>query len=67
MNLAEATAAITGDKFKLGSVTPQPDGYTAANDSIVIEQHPTPGQKVAPGTAINLVVSDPASLASCPP
>jgi serine/threonine-protein kinase len=67
MTLAQATKAITDDKLKLGSVTPQPDCYAAADNSIVVDQHPTPGQKVAQGTAINLVVSDPASLASCPP
>jgi beta-lactam-binding protein with PASTA domain len=67
MTLADATTALTGDGFTLGSVTPQPDGYPGGPDSIVIQQSPTPGQKVNPGTAINLVVYDPASLATCPP
>jgi beta-lactam-binding protein with PASTA domain len=67
VTLAAATSAITGDGFTLGSVTAQPSGYTAAADSIVIEQSPNPGQKRPPGTAINLVVYDPASLATCPP
>jgi beta-lactam-binding protein with PASTA domain len=67
VTLAEATAAMTGDGFTLGTVTPEPAGYTAAPDSIVISQSPSPGAKVAPGTAINLTVSDPASLATCPP
>jgi hypothetical protein len=48
-------------------VTAQPPGYTAAPDSIVTEQSPNPGAKRAPGTAINLVVYDPASLPTCPP
>ena len=67
VTLAAATTAITGDGFTLGSVTPEPSGYTAAPDSIVIEQSPNPGQKRPAGTAINLVVYDPASLATCPP
>ena len=67
ITLAQATTAITGDGFVVGTVTPQPDGYSAAPDSIVIQQTPTPGKKVAPGTAIDLVVYDPGSLATCPP
>jgi beta-lactam-binding protein with PASTA domain len=67
VTLAEATAALTGDGFTLGTVTAQPAGYTAADDSVVIEQSPSPGQKRAPGTPIDLTVYDPASLATCPP
>ena len=67
ITLAEATAAITGDGFTLGTVTPEPAGYTAAPDSIVIDQNPKPGVKRPPGTAIDLTVYDPASLATCPP
>ena len=67
VTLAQATTDIEGDHFKVGTVTAQPPGYTAADDSIVIEQDPAPGQKVASGTPIDLVVYDPASLATCPP
>jgi beta-lactam-binding protein with PASTA domain len=67
MTLGEATAAITGDHLVVGTVTPQPAGYTADATSIVIEQDPAPGTKHAQGTAVNLVVYDPASLATCPP
>lgn len=67
VTLAQAGGAIVGDGFTVGTVTPQPDGYAAAPDSIVIDQAPNPGQKRPPGTAINLVVTDPASLATCPP
>jgi serine/threonine-protein kinase len=67
VTLAEAGAAIIADGFTVGTVTAVPDGYTAAADSVVIEQAPNPGQKRAPGTAIDLVVTDPASLATCPP
>ncbi len=67
MTFADASAAITGDGFRVGTVTPQPPGYAAAPDSIVTEQSPTPGKKVAPGTKIDLVVYDPALLATCPP
>ena len=67
LTLAEASAAIAGDGFTVDSVTPTPDGYVAAPGSIVIDQSPNPGQKRPPGTAIDLVVTDPASLAPCPP
>jgi beta-lactam-binding protein with PASTA domain len=67
ITLAQATAALQGDGFALGTVTAQPAGYTAADDSIVIQQSPSPGQKRAPGTPIDLTVYDPASLGSCPP
>jgi beta-lactam-binding protein with PASTA domain len=67
MTLADATSALTGDGFKLGTVSAQPAGYTAADDSIVIGQSPSPGQKRPAGSAINLTVYDPASLATCPP
>ena len=67
VTLAQATTDIEGDHFTVGSVTAQPAGYTAAPDSIVIQQSPTPGKKVAPNTPIDLVVYDPASLATCPP
>ena len=60
VTLADATAALEGDGFTLGTVTAQPAGYTAAEDSIVIEQAPSPGQKRAPGTPIDLTVYDPA-------
>jgi beta-lactam-binding protein with PASTA domain len=48
-------------------VTAQPAGYTAAPESIVIEQSPAPGTKHPQGTPVDLVVYDPASLATCPP
>ena len=41
----------TGDGLTVGTVTPQPAGYPGGEDAIVIEQDPTPGKKVAPGTA----------------
>jgi beta-lactam-binding protein with PASTA domain len=65
--LAAARTEIEGDNLDVGTITPQPDGYPGGEDSIVIEQNPSPGQKVNPGTDIDLVVYDPASLATCPP
>ena len=65
--LAEARIEIEGDSLVVGTVTPQPGGYPGGEDAIVIEQDPTPGKKVAPGTAVDLVVYDPASLGTCPP
>jgi beta-lactam-binding protein with PASTA domain len=67
MTLADATTALEGDGFDLGTVTPQPDGFPGGPDSIVVDQDPNPGVKRAPGTDIDLVVTDPASLATCPP
>jgi beta-lactam-binding protein with PASTA domain len=67
VTLDAATAKITDDGFKLGTVTGSPDGYTPTPDSIVTNQTPNPGRKRAPGTAINLVVVDPTALPSCPP
>jgi beta-lactam-binding protein with PASTA domain len=65
--LTAATAEILGDDLVVGTVTPQPGGYPGGPDAIVIEQNPTPGKKVNPGSAVDLVVYDPASLATCPP
>ncbi|HLQ49266.1 MAG TPA: PASTA domain-containing protein, partial [Candidatus Dormibacteraeota bacterium] len=65
--LAVATVEITGDGFKVGNVTGSPDTYSPTPDSIVISQAPTPGRKRPPGTAIDLVVTDPAALSTCPP
>ncbi len=67
--LDQATSDITGDGFVVGTVTPEPSGYTAAGDSLVFAQDPLPGKKRAPGTAINLSVYDPASypFPTCPP
>jgi beta-lactam-binding protein with PASTA domain len=67
MTLDQATAAINEDHLTVGTVTPQPDGYTADGTSIVTAQSPAPGTKHAQGTAVDLTVSDPASLATCPP
>ena len=53
-SLAAATTEITGDGFVVGTVTPEPPGYTAAADSLVVSQDPLPGKKLASGGAINL-------------
>ena len=67
--LGQAKTEIAGDGFTLGTVTPQPPGYTAADDSFVFEQSPTPGKKLAAGSPIALRVYDPASypFPTCPP
>ena len=67
MTLDQATTEITADHLIVGSVTPQPDGYTPAGTSIVVAQSPAPGTKHPQGTPVDLTVSDPASLATCPP
>jgi beta-lactam-binding protein with PASTA domain/tRNA A-37 threonylcarbamoyl transferase component Bud32 len=67
--LSQATADIEADGFTVGTVTPEPPGYTAADDSLVFEQLPVPGKKRAAGTPIALSVYDPASYPypTCPP
>ncbi|MGZ8528643.1 MAG: Stk1 family PASTA domain-containing Ser/Thr kinase, partial [Candidatus Limnocylindrales bacterium] len=67
--LAQARDDILADGFIVGTVTAQPSGYTAADDSFVFEQLPLPGKKRAPGTPIDLGVYDPASypFPTCPP
>jgi serine/threonine-protein kinase len=67
--LDEAKADIVADGFTVGTVTAQPPGYTAADDSFVYQQLPDKGKKRAPGTPINLGVYDPASypFPTCPP
>ncbi len=67
--LAQAKLDIAADGFAVGTITAQPPGYTAADDSLVFEQLPLPGKKRAPGTAIDLGVYDPASypFPTCPP
>ena len=57
MTLAEATAAITGDGFTVGTLTGPTSGKVVAQD-------PAPGVNRAFGTPINLTFEDPA--ASCP-
>ncbi len=65
----QAKADIEADGFTVGTVTPEPPGYTAADDSLVFEQLPLPGKKRPSGTAIDLGVYDPASypFPTCPP
>ena len=67
--LGAAKTEIAGDGFTLGTVTAQPPGYTAADDSFVFEQSPAPGKKPGPGSPIDLSVYDPASypFPTCPP
>jgi serine/threonine-protein kinase len=66
--LVKAKADIEADGFSVGAIVAQPAGYTAADDSLVTEQSVLPGKKRPPGTAIDLVVYDPASApATCPP
>lgn len=52
---AAAASAITGASLAVGVVTQQSSSTVAAGS--VISQNPTAGQSVAPGTAVDLVVS----------
>ena len=67
--LGQAKADIAADGLVVGTVTPQPAGYTAADDSFVFDQLPLPGKKRALGTNVDLTVYDPASYPypTCPP
>jgi beta-lactam-binding protein with PASTA domain/tRNA A-37 threonylcarbamoyl transferase component Bud32 len=60
-----ATGNVTDDGFVVGTVTASPAGASPAPDWIVIDQNPNPGRKRPPGTAIDLVMADPAT--KCPP
>jgi beta-lactam-binding protein with PASTA domain len=66
ISLDEATTNIDADGFALGNVTAQPDGAAYDQSWTVIDQTPKPGAKRAAGTAIDLVVADPASVVTCP-
>jgi beta-lactam-binding protein with PASTA domain len=66
MTLAAASVAIEGDGFVVGTVTPVPGG-TADGTWIVVSQDPLPGVNRPFGSSVNLSVSDPASLPTCPP
>jgi beta-lactam-binding protein with PASTA domain len=61
---AAATTAITTASLVVGTVTQQSSSTVAAGN--VISQNPTAGQSVAPGTAVNLVVSTGPAQVSVP-
>jgi beta-lactam-binding protein with PASTA domain len=65
VTLDVASGKITGDGFVVGPISTTPAGATAGPDWIVIDQNPNPGRKRPPGTAIALVMADPAT--PCPP
>jgi len=68
VTLAEATAAIVGDGFVLGNVNTTPTAVEPPPpDWIVVDQSPSPGQRAPAGSPIDVLVQDPATLASCPP
>ena len=60
MTLAEATAAITGDGFTVGSLS-GPSGTGR-----VVAQNPVPGANRAYGTPIDLTFEDPPASITCP-
>jgi beta-lactam-binding protein with PASTA domain len=65
LTLDSATGKITDDGFVVGTVTSSPGGASPAPDWIVIDQTPNSGRKRPAGTAVNLVMADPAT--KCPP
>ena len=61
---AAATTAVTGAGLTVGTVTTQSSSTVPAGS--VISQNPTSGTSVAPGTAVNLVVSSGPAPVSVP-
>jgi serine/threonine-protein kinase len=69
ITLDEATTNIDSDGFQLGDVTTQPAGGAYDLAWLVLDQKPNPGTKHPAGTAIELVLgdpADPATVAACP-
>ncbi len=64
--LGVAKTSLENDGFVLGTVTPVGIG-TATNDWVVVSQSPSAGTNQPFGSPINLTISDPAALATCPP
>jgi eukaryotic-like serine/threonine-protein kinase len=68
MTLADATTAITNDRFTLGTVTTDPaDTDPIPSTWIVESQAPTPGKKRPANTSIDLVMADPTTVPACAP
>ena len=66
LSLEEAITAIEDDGYVPGSVVGAPEGYPPDGGSTVVSQDPRPGANRPPGTAIDLVAADPATVAGCP-
>jgi serine/threonine-protein kinase len=66
VTLEVASTAIDADGFAVGTVTTEPPGASPGTTWIVTAQDPAPGSKRPAGTPINVVLSDPATVASCP-
>jgi serine/threonine-protein kinase len=63
--LADATTAIEGDGFVVGTTTFGPG--TPDDTWIVTHQNPAPGAKKKAGGAIDLTLEDPTTVPVCPP
>ena len=67
MTQDQATTAIDGDGFVVGTVSSDPGGVSPIPSTwIVIVQSPTPGKKAAAGSPIDLTLRDPTTF-SCTP
>jgi serine/threonine-protein kinase len=64
--LEQARTNIDADSFQEGNVTTEPPGGAFDQAWIVVDQQPNPGTKQPAGTAIDLVVADPATVTTCP-
>ncbi|HEU5203533.1 MAG TPA: PASTA domain-containing protein [Candidatus Limnocylindrales bacterium] len=66
LTLAEATAAVEGDGFEVGSVAYTLEGGPVTDDWLVSDQTPASGEPRAPGSAIDLVLSNPFMVCPTP-
>jgi hypothetical protein len=64
--LADATTAIEVDGFELGSVAYTIEGGPVADDWLVSDQSPTPGERPPAGSAVDLVLSSPFMVCPSP-
>jgi len=66
LTLAEATAAVEGDGFEVGSVAYTLEGGPVTDDWLVSDQTPPSGEPGAAGSAIDLVLSSPFMVCPSP-
>ena len=67
MTQSQATTAIEGDGFGLGTVASDPGGVSPVPSTWVVSaQNPTPGKKATAGSKINVTLKDPTTFTCTP-
>jgi len=66
LTLADATAAVEGDGFEVGSVAYTLEGGPVTDDWLVSDQTPSSGEPSAAGSAIDLILSSPFMVCPTP-